>query len=267
MVHMKTSIGMKLVIAVLFVLGAGSAALAVRLTFAVRDLDKRAAATQEALDGLLDAMNAKNELDAATRSAGADGAESKLELEPVMLKLRALSRRLDALEAGDIEDLGIESLIDRKLLEKMPPGGRSGVRFAQLDDVGNKIGLSDAQKKRAAEVLDRAKEDVLNLLRAEDEDGLSMSERIAANVKGPGTRAEKTRRILTDLFDRSVPGTDESYFTAMANSRQGAISAFKSGLTDAQLSAFGGLGIDVFGIETGYSPFADEMKNALTGPQ
>ncbi|MCK9462003.1 MAG: hypothetical protein M0R80_20425 [Proteobacteria bacterium] len=264
---MKTSPGMKLALFFLFLLGAGAALLSVRLTFAVQDLEARLDAAKESVDGLADALNAKNELDAAARAADADGAESKRDLEPVMLKLRALSRRLDALEAGDIEDLGIESLIDRKLLEKMPPGGAPGQRSVKLDDVSEKLGLTDAQKKRAAEVIDGAKQEVLDVLRAEDDDGLSMADRIAGHVKGPGTRAEKTRRILTDLFDRSVPGSDESYFTAMANARQGAITDFKSGLSDDQLSAFGGLGIDVFGIETGYSPFAAEMKSALTGHQ
>jgi len=265
---MKTSFGIKLAVFVLFVFCAGAVALAVRLTFAMQDLEKRAAATQEAVDGLADAMRAEDELAAAARNtAGADGAVSKGDLEAAMLKLRAVSRRLDALEAGDIEDLGIESIIDQKLLEKMPSGGPAGRRVAKLDAVGEKLGLTDAQKKRAAEVIDRAKGDVLDILRVEDEDGLSMSERIAARVKGPGTRAEKTRGILTDLFDRSVPGTDESYFTAMANSRQKAISDFKGGLSDQQLSAFGGLGIDVFGIDTGYSPFADEVKGALSGQQ
>jgi len=266
---MKTSFAIKLAIFVLFVFCAGAAVLAVRLAFAVRDLEERAAAIQETLDGLSDAMSARSEIDAASRKAAAsDGdAVSKRELETVMLKLRAVSRRLDALEAGDIEDLGIETLIDRKLLEKMPRGGPVGRRFAKLDDVGDKIGLSDAQKRRAAEVIDRAKENVLEILRAEDEDGLTMSERIAARLKGPGNRSEKTRGILTDLFEKSVPGTDESYFTAMSNSRQKAISDFKNGLTDQQLNAFGGLGIDVFGLDTGYSPFAEEVKGALSGQQ
>jgi hypothetical protein len=267
MVPMKTSFGMKLAVFVLFLLCAGSAVLSLRLTFAVQALEKRAAATREAVDGLVDAANARDEIEAASTKVATSDGPSKQELETLMLKLRAVSRRLDALEAGDIEDLGIETLIDRKLLEKMPRGGPVGRRFAKLDDVGERIGLSDAQKRHAAEVIDRAKEDVLEVLRAKDEDGMSMSERIAARVKGPGTRQEKTRGIMTDLFERSVPGTDESYFTAMSNSRQKAISDFKHGLTDAQLSAFGGLGIDVFGIETGYSPFAEEVKSAMTGNQ
>jgi len=264
---MKTSFGTKLAIFVLFILCAGAMVLAVRLTFAMQDVEKRAAAIRETVDGLTDAMSARSEIDAASRrAAAADGdTASKSDLEVMMLKLRAVSRRLDALEAGDIEDLGIETLIDRKLLEKMPRGGPAGRRIAKLDAVSEKIGLSDAQKRRAAEVIDRAKEDVLEILRAEDEDGLSMSERIAARVKGPGTRSEKTRGILTDLFEKSVPGRDESYFTAMSNSRQKAISDFKNGLTDQQLNAFGGLGIDVFGIDTGYSPFAEEVKGALAG--
>lgn len=265
---MKTTPGLKVVIIVLFVLGAGSAALAVRLTLAVRDLEERAAATREKLDGLADAMRAKDELAAAAQSSSDAGdATSKRDLEVAMMRLRALSRRLDALEAGDIEDLGIETLIDRKLLEKMPPGGPGGRRAAKLDTVGEKLGLSEAQKKRAAEVLDRAKTDVLDILSARDDDGLTMSQRIAEDLKGPGSRAEKTRKLLTDMFDRSVPGTDDSYFTAIMNIRRNAISDFNSGLTGQQLSAFEGLGIDVFGIETGYSPFAEQMKSALTGPQ
>lgn len=265
---MKISIGMKVAIVALFVLGAGSAALAVSLTFAVRGLEERAAATQEGLDGLLDAVRARDELAAAAQSsADAGDAVSKRDLEAVMLKLRAVARRLDALEAGDIEDLGIETLIDRKLLEKMPPGGPGGRRAAKLDTVGEKLGLSDAQKKRAAEVLDRAKTDVLDILRARDDDGLTMSERLAARLKEPGSRAEKTRKVLTDMFDNSVPGTDNSYFTAIMDVRRNAITDFNSGLSAEQLSAFEGLGIDVFGIETGYSPFAEEMESALTGPQ
>jgi hypothetical protein len=265
---MKTTPVTKLVLFLLFLLGAGSAALAIRTSLAVRDLEKRAAATKDALDGLADSINAREEMDAAARKSGSEGdGASKRQLEAMMLKLGAVSRRLDALEAGDIENLGIETLIDRKLLEKMPPGRGMARRFAQLDAISEKLGLSDAQKRRAAEVIDRAKTDVIDILRAEDEDGLSMSERIAEHVKEPGTRAEKTRRILTDLFDKEVPGTSDSYFSTIMGVRQNAITDFKGGLTDQQLSTFGGLGIDVFGIETGYSPFAEEMKSALTGKQ
>jgi hypothetical protein len=262
---MKTSFGTKLAIFVLFVLCAAAVVLAVRLTLDLQALERRAAETREAVDGLADALNARDELDAASAKAATGDGASKRELELVSMKLRALSRRLDALEAGDIEDLGIETLIDQKLLEKMPGGRPVGRRFAKLDDVSDRIGLSEAQKRRAAEVIDRAKEDVLEVLRAKDEDGMSMSDRIAARLKGPGNRSEKTRGILTDLFEKSVPGTDESYFTAMSNSRQRAISDFKDGLTDQQLNAFGGLGIDVFGLDTGYKPFADEVKGALSG--
>ena len=116
-------------------------------------------------------------------------------------------------------------------------------------------------------MIDRAKEDALEILRARDAEGRSMSDRIAEHLQGPGTRQEKTRKILTDLFDQTVPGMDDSYFTAITNVRRNAIADFKSGLNGDQLSGFGGLGIDVFGIETGYSPFAEEIKSALTGKQ
>jgi hypothetical protein len=263
---MKLSLGAKLLLVLVLALSATAAGLAVRTTLALRGLEKRAALAQEAIDGLAAALDARQEMDAAARRNGADGGDaSKRQLDAVTLKLAALGRRLDALEAGDIQDLGIETLIDRKLLEKMPQDWGGTRRLAQLDAVAARLGLSDAQKKRAAEIIDRAKSQLVEALRKSDQDGVTMSERIADRIKGPGNREQKMRGILTDLFDQNVPGTNDSYFTTLAGIRQGAVTDFQDSLTSDQLAAFNNLGIGVFAIDTGYTPFAEEMRNTLTG--
>lgn len=261
---MKASPGIKIALVVLFVVAAASAALAVRLTLALDRLEERATATRNALEELTATVAARDEAPDTMLPSGS-GDVQKADLETLMLKLRAVSRRLDALEAGDIEDLGIASLIDRKLGESAAKGLPLGQGFAKMDDIGSKLQMSEAQKKRATDIIDRARAEIVDILHTRDASGRTMAERIALRLKEPGSRANKTENIVSDMFDSNVPGTDESYFTALMNVRQGAIEQFQGSLSQEQLDAFGGMGVDVFAIETGYSPFAAEWQSALSG--
>ena len=100
--------------------------------------------------------------DGATRSAAtrmkkmsADMADLTKRLEALddrigalLLKARANSKRLDSLEAGDLSDLGLGALIDRKLkggAHGAAPFGPSAGR--DIDSIGDKIQLTSHHQR------------------------------------------------------------------------------------------------------------------------
>lgn len=262
---MKTPFSLKLLLSIVAAAALASGAAAFRLSKAVDSLETRASANKRAIDDLAAAVLGHEEREAAQRPGAAAAGAQAGDLDAVMLKLQALGRRVEALEAGDIDELGIQEVIDNRLSQKMASAmGRRPGRIT-LDAMAGDLGMSEAQKKRAAEIVNRSKADVASLLNSQGADGRSMSERIADIAKGPGSRGEKDRRAFELMSATTVPGRDESYVSAIVGIREDAIAEFKSNLTEEQLSRLQNTRIKLFGIDTGFSPVAAGMEDAMGG--
>ena len=186
----------------------------------------------------------------------------------ILLKARANSKRLDSLEAGDLSDLGLGALIDRKLKGGAQGAGPLG-SFAgrDIDSIGDKIQLTDLQRRRVANLMDRAKEDVMDVLTAARQEDPELVEYIGNVMRSGEDIKNVANQLLPKLFNNNVPGTDESYFSALLDIRQNATADFGNILSADQLDAFGKLEIDIFGIGTGYSPFKKEGEKLATENQ
>jgi hypothetical protein len=263
---MKTPFGPKLLLAILSIGVLASSAAAVSLSLDVSDLKGRAAATKRALDELTASVLAQDERARSTRgTASGDGSGDAKRLDTFGLKLEALSRRLDALESGDGERMGIGEMVGRQGAPgRFDAAGQKPGR-AQLDGLAQQLGMTDQQKRRAADVVNNARNEVVKVLDARDADGRNMAERIAEIAQGQGNRADKNRQVFAAMSGTDVPGRDESYVSAIMGIREAATADFKANLTDEQLETLSTSGINLFGIDTGYSPIAAEMKELLQG--
>ena len=272
---MNTNAWKKIVTVLLALLLILTAGLGVYLTTAVGQIRSR-------LDRLEDEVLDLAHPDGATRSAAtrmkkmsaemADITERLKSLDDrigaILLKARANSRRLDSLEAGDLSDLGLGALINRKLT-----GGADGVgplgpsTGRDIDSIGDKIQLTDLQRRRVTNLMDKAKEDVLNVLSAARQEDPELVEYIGNALNSGEDIKSIANQLLPKLFNNNVPGTDESYFSALLDIRQNATAGFKDILSADQFDAFGKLELDIFGIGTGYSPFKKEGEKLATENQ
>lgn len=236
-------------------------------------LDKtgdRIARLQDRVDDLSSSEKAGSARD--EKAAGAEEAlTERLEdiddnISSLSLKLRANGKRLDALEAGDLGDLGIDELIDQKLVETIDRA-RYGPLGKQpdMDKLGDYLQLTERQKTQLTDLLDKSKEQVYDIMARDMGDGKDMMDSMLDTMNGDGSRDDKMRKILSDMFETTVPGSDESYFSTLMDIRTRAMSDFQGTLTREQLTAFEGSGTGIFGIKTGYHPFSEELQQVLSG--
>ena len=188
-------------------------------------------------------------------------------VDALTLKLRATGRRLDLFETGDLEDLGIDELVDQKLSERIVERRQTmaGRRRPTVEKLGEYLGLSAGQQQRVAAAIDRAKDDVWEVLNTRRNDGRSLIDDLSETLNSPLAPAAKKKQLLSKLFKEGPPDSEDSYFTEIMEIRSGALDDFYGALTADQHKKFKGMGIDPFGVQTGYSPFRDEVWKAVMG--
>lgn len=188
-------------------------------------------------------------------------------VDALTLKLRATGRRLDLFETGDLEDLGIDELVDRKLSQQLVERRQqlAGRRRPTVDKLGEYLDLNAGQQQRIAAVIDRAKDDVWEVLSTQRGDGRSLMDDLAETLNAPLAPEVKKKQLLSKLFKEGPPDSEDSYFTKIMEIRSGALDDFYGVMTQDQLGKFKTMGIDPFGVQTGYSPFRDEVWKTLMG--
>jgi hypothetical protein len=233
-----------------------------RLEGEIADLAHPDGATRSAYDELGKTGSAIEEL----RKQQAELADR---VDALMLKLRSTDKRLDSVEAGDLEDLGIDNLVDQKLSERIAERRHTmaGRKRPSIDKIAEYLGLSAGQQQRLADTIDRAKDDVWEMLNERREDGRTLADDLAEILNSPVAPKTKKKQLLSKLFKEAPLGSEDSYFTKMMEIRSGALDGFNGILTADQHAKFKGMGIDPFGIQTGYSPFRDEVWKTIMGGQ
>jgi hypothetical protein len=233
-----------------------------RLEGRISDLAHPDGATRSAHDKLTDIGEQLGQL----RKQSSDLADR---VDVLTLKLRATSRRLDLIEAGNLEDLGIDELVNQKLSDKIDERRErlSGRHRPSVERLGEYLGLSAGQQQRVAEAIDRAKDDVWEMLNQRRQDGRALTDDLAEILNAPLAPDVKKKQLLSKLFKEGPPNSEDSYFTEIMEIRSGALDGFYGALNAEQQAKFKSMGIDPFGVQTGYSPFRDEVWKALMGGQ
>jgi len=188
-------------------------------------------------------------------------------VDALSLKLRATGRRLDLFETGDLEDLGIDELVDQKLSDRIAERRQTmeGRKRPDVDKLADYLGLSAGQQQRITASIDRAKDDVWEILSAPRGDGRTLVDDLSETLNAPLAPDVKKKQLMSKLFKEGPPDSEDSYFTEIMEIRSGALDEFYGVLTAEQQTRFKGMGIDPFGVQTGYSPFRDEVWKAIMG--
>ncbi|MBW2278944.1 MAG: hypothetical protein JRF63_15730 [Deltaproteobacteria bacterium] len=188
-------------------------------------------------------------------------------VDALTLKLRATGRRLDLFETGDLEDLGIDELVDQKLSDRLAERRQTmaGRKRPSVDKLAAYLGLSAGQQQRITSSIDSAKDDVWEILSTPRGDGRTLVDDLSETLNAPLAPAVKKKQLMSKLFKEGPPDSEDSYFTEIMGIRSGALDDFYGVLTADQQTKFKSMGIDPFGVQTGYSPFRDEVWKAIMG--
>ncbi len=186
-------------------------------------------------------------------------------LDTLLLRTTANTKRLDSIEAGDLEDLGLEDYVEQKVGETLGQGTTLNTRRPDLDRVAEYLGLSDRQRARVADIIDRSKDDVWKLMQETGADGRSLSEGVKEALTAPVAPEKKNEAMADQLFNHGPAGSEDSYFTHMMDIRAEALDTFQGTLTAEQQAKWKGMGFDLFAIQTGYTPFRKAVQEAVAG--
>jgi hypothetical protein len=206
-----------------------------------------------------------NELLARESTGAGDEDDIAGRLDDLRRANEALGKRLDSIEAGDLEDLGLEDYVEQKVGETLGQGTTLNTRRPDLDRVAEYLGLSDRQRARVADIIDRSKDDVWKLMQETGADGRSLSEGVKEALTAPVAPEKKNEAMADQLFNHGPVGSEDSYFTHMMDIRAEALDTFQGTLTAEQQAKWKGMGFDLFAIQTGYTPFRKAVQEAVAG--
>ncbi|MDD5305813.1 MAG: hypothetical protein PHU25_00690 [Deltaproteobacteria bacterium] len=188
-------------------------------------------------------------------------------------KLAAVNARLTGLLGhmagngdGAAQAESIEALIDERLQQRtaMGPGGQRRWK-PTLEELAERLQLTDRQRVQLGEVIDRSKDDIYNLLATQRADGTSVLDEVIAAVKDPTNLRKKGRRLLSEINTQKVPGADQTYLAALVDIQARAADTIQSSMSKNQIEAMRGMNVNLWGVNTGYTPFADLMRQIREG--
>jgi hypothetical protein len=178
-------------------------------------------------------------------------------LRSLELKLAAIQTRIASIENREDEpEKQIDELVDRKLGEKMldvlGEGDDDRSSHMTMDEMGEKLSLSENQKMRVADTINRGRERILELASEAIDAYPEGAEEMKAIVHSKATSRKKMLQIAKKLQSNSPPDSDQSYYETIINLRSEAIQEIKSTLTAEQFAKFQKTGVGLVGIRTGY---------------
>jgi hypothetical protein len=167
---------------------------------------------------------------------------------------------------GAAQAESIEALIDERLQQRTAAGPRGRARWKpSLDDLARRLNLSERQRFQLGETIDRSKDDIYNLVSAQRADGSSLLDEITAAVKNPTDLRKKGQQILSEINTQKVPGTDQTYLASLRDIQAHAAETIRSSMSKEQIDAMRGMNLNLWGVNTGYTPFADLLRQIRDG--
>jgi hypothetical protein len=259
----------RLAVFVLLLALAGVIGLAIMQYQRLGEARRRIDRLEGRVNDLLDARGAAG-------GGGADAAASLDELkradedlgrriDTLLLRTVSNTKRLDSVEAGNLDELGLEEFVEQKIGQTLGQGQRLASRRPEIDRVAEYLGLSDRQRTRIADIIDRSKDEVWKLMQDARADGSNLSASLAEALNAPTSPEQKKKAMADQLFNHGPPGSADSYFTHMMEIRTGALDDFQGTLTAEQQARWKGMGLDPFAIQTGYTPFKKAVQEVVEG--
>jgi len=163
-----------------------------------------------------------------------------------------------ALGADEIADL-IEKKVDEKVKAKGEDNGFGGKK-RPLGEVARELGLPQPVEVRMAEFANEGKKKSFEILRTPRADGTSIVTDIVQAFQSGDQAKENVQAAFLKIFKENVPGTQETYLSAILKVGDEVSKKFESILTPDQLTAFKHTGVGPLDLETGYDPFTEYVK-------
>ncbi|MHC4607767.1 MAG: hypothetical protein ACYTAF_12705 [Planctomycetota bacterium] len=129
-----------------------------------------------------------------------------------------------------------------------------------LDDLAVSLELSPGQSDQMVRVMDRAKEEIFNMVLLPTPDGPSILDDVVDAMADPENAEERTRQALRRLFVEKVPGRNQTYINEILDVYMRTKDRMGQHLGEDQKILFDVLNVDVIQFDTGYDPFGDYAR-------
>ncbi len=224
------------------------------------------------------------------------------ELQERLARLETRPKAAPALPTGELDSLRAEiARVEAKTAAPAPPPGAAAVvpteedirkivderieekaaaapeakkkdgfggddRKVPLHDLGKELALDPETQRRVAEIANRTKKEIFEVLKAPRADGTEMAgELIQAFLSG---EPEKTKQVFQRLFTEKVPGSEQTYLMTVAGIQDRARQLLKGTMGEAVYTRFEHMSVKPENIETGWDPWGEYVKEkGLTPPK
>ena len=172
---------------------------------------------------------------------------------------------------GELEDIrtDLERVITEKVeaqvgqqLERLNQRKRnqSGEWEPPMAELAEELGLDEAQNEAVTSVFDGARDEVFALLSRRREDGGTLADDLAMDLKSRGDPGESMKRFFGRIVNETAPGSERSYLGELINLRGQVYDALEGELTQDQMAKLKTLRIDPLRVGTGYDPMKDYVE-------
>lgn len=189
-----------------------------------------------------------------------------LRAEIARVEAKAGAPRKDATAVVPTEE-DIRKIVDERLEQKAAEpgaaakaqGGHGGDdRKMPLHDLAKELALDPETQRRVAEIANRAKREIFDVLKTPRPDGTEMAgDLIQAFLSG---EPEKTKQVFQRLFTEKVPGSDQTYLLTVSGIQDRARQTLKGTMGEAVYGRFEHMGVKPENIETGWDPWGEYVK-------
>ena len=161
----------------------------------------------------------------------------------------------------------IRKIVDERLEEKATApeaaarkkegfGGED--RKLPLHDLSKELALDPETQRRVAEIANRTKKEIFDVLQTPRPDGTEMAgDLIQAFLSGD---AQKTQEVFQRLFTEKVPGSEQTYLVTVSGIQDRARGQLKGTMGEAVYTRFEHMSVKPENIETGWDPWGEYVK-------
>lgn len=150
----------------------------------------------------------------------------------------------------------LESLIDKKVEEKVKAQKSPDGKKPPLSEVTRDAGIDPVTQSKMAQVLNAAKDEAFALLRSPRLDGGNFVDDFVSAMTAEKPE-ETAGKVWLRLFSEKIPGTEETYVARVMTLQKSVNDSLKTMLTPQQYESYEHMALDPLQIQTGYDPFAE----------
>jgi len=227
----------------------------------LEDAQERMVEADELLDELDELSERVEEVDEEVENLRAMSLYASGKLKKMGVKMDDMaSMEADLAEVFPELDTMIEEKLNRKMADSTT--GKVG-RMPTMDTLAESLQMTPYQHEKSQEVLNQAKYDAFNIVNTPRPDGTTLMGDLTEAMMSSDNPRQDGMKVMMKVLYENVPGKDQTYFQALKELQTGTQNQFTELLTEEQMMKYGGMDVNVFGVQTGYSPLADYLRDYM----